>query len=69
MLVNATIDKNGVLTVEYDDAGRDALLKAGVYGAINSAIDAEKIAKLELRVKQLQARTSKLRKKLRATNS
>lgn len=67
MKLEATISGN-VLTVEYDDAGQDLLIKAGILSAAKMVEDQEKIAELEQQVADLKKEIKKLKKELKDAN-
>lgn len=65
MKLDAIIGENNTLTVEYDTAGQDALIKAGILSGLWKAIDSDKIGQLEQEVAELKRKNRKLRRKLR----
>ena len=64
MLLDCKLEKNGSFTIEYDEEGQDALIKAGIFSGIWKAIDSDKIGQLEQEVKRLKRLNRRLRKKL-----
>ena len=63
MKLDARFKDDGTLELEYDQEAEDMLIKAGVYSALYSAIDKEKIAKLEARVAHWRRKYYKLKGK------
>jgi hypothetical protein len=66
MLLEAKLEKNGSFTVEYDEEGQEALIKAGIFSGLWKAIDSDKIGQLEQEVKRLKKLNRRLREKLNA---
>jgi len=64
MRLDAKLEKNNVLSVEYDEEGQEALIKAGILSGLWKAIDTDRIGELEQEVKRLKACNRKLRRKL-----
>lgn len=64
MKLDAIMDNN-TITVEYDTAGQEALIKAGIFSGIWKALDNDKIGQLEQEVAELKRKNRKLRRKLR----
>ncbi len=68
MLLEAKIEENGKLTVEYDEEGHDGLIRAGIFSGLWKAMDDNRIGELEQEIKRLKKVNRKLRKKLRDEN-
>jgi hypothetical protein len=66
MKLECTLEKNGSFTIEYDEEGQDALIKAGIFSGLWKAIDTDKIGQLEQEVKRLKKLNRRLREKLNA---
>lgn len=66
MKLECNLDKNNSFTVEYDEEGQDALIKAGIFSGLWKAIDSDKIGQLEQEVKRLKKLNRRLREKLNA---
>ena len=64
MKLDANLEKK-LLTVEYDDEGQEALIRAGIFSGVWKAIDSDKIGQLEQEVAELKRKNRKLRRKLR----
>lgn len=64
MKLDAKLEKK-LFTVEYDDEGQEALIKAGIFSGVWKAIDSDKIGQLEQEVAELKRKNRKLRRKLR----
>jgi len=64
MKLDAKLEKK-LLTVEYDDEGQEALIKAGIFSGVWKAIDSDRIGQLEQEVADLKRKNRKLRRKLR----
>ena len=65
MRLDCNLEKNGSFTIEYDEEGQDALIKAGIFSGIWKAIDTDRIGQLEQEVLRLKKRNRKLRERLR----
>jgi hypothetical protein len=65
MKLDAIMGEGNTLTVEYDTAGQEALIKAGILSGLWKAIDSDKIGQLEQEVAILKKKNRKLRRKLR----
>ena len=66
MKLECNLDKNNSFTVEYDEEGQEALIKAGIFSGLWKAIDSDKIGQLEQEVKRLKKLNRRLREKLNA---
>lgn len=64
--LECNIDKNNSFTVEYDEEGQEALIKAGIFSGLWKAIDSDRIGQLEQEVKRLKKLNRRLREKLNA---
>ena len=66
MKLDAIMGEGNTITVEYDTAGQEALIKAGILSGLWKAIDSDKIGQLEQEVKRLKKLNRRLREKLNA---
>lgn len=67
MQLDCKLEKNGSFTVDYDEEGQEALIKAGILSGVWKAIDSDHIGQLEQEVKRLKKLNRKLRRKLNET--
>ena len=67
MQLDCKLEKNGSFTVDYDEEGQEALIKAGILSGVWKAIDTDRIGQLEQEVKRLKKLNRKLRRKLNET--